>query len=82
MIPESLNEIRLTVYEKINEHVFGLVPPISQNILICMRRIEAQKIIYITVFGMFRLTKSFILAAIGSAFTYDFLIISTFMDQN
>lgn len=82
MIPESLNEIRLIVNEKINEHVFGLVPPISQTILICLRRIETQKIIYITVFGMFRLTKSFILAAIGIAFTYDLLIISTFMDDN
>lgn len=79
MITENFEEIRLTAQEKINEYVFGLNPSISENELMCLRRIETQKTIYINVFGMFLLTKSFILSAIGSIFAYDLLIINTFM---
>lgn len=82
MIPENLNVIRLTAQEKINEHVFGLIPSIPEHVLMCLRRIETQKIICINVFDVFRLTKSFILSAIGSALTYDLLIINTLMIRN
>lgn len=80
-ISENLIEIKLTAHERINEHVFGLIPSIPENILMCLRRIETQKNIYICVGGVFRLTKSFVLSAIGSALTYDLLLISIFMPE-
>lgn len=79
MIPEKLFEIRLTARQIINKHVLGQSPSIVQNVLSCLGRIETEEIIYISVCGMFRLTKTFILTAIGSIFTYDLLIISTFL---
>ena len=79
-IPEKLSEIRLTVRVKINRHVFGLTPPISQSALLCLRRMEMENLIYITVCGTFRLTKSFIFLANGTIFTYDLLIINVFPD--
>lgn len=78
-IPESLHEIRTTVREKINDQVFGLSNYIPQNVLLCLNRMETETTVIITVCGVFRLTKSFILSAIGSVLTYDFLIINTFM---
>ena len=80
MIPESLSEIRQIARERINEHVLSIVPSISKNALLCLRRIETEKIIYVSVYGLFRLTKSFILSATGMIFTYDLLIINTFLD--
>ena len=82
MIPENLNEIKLTARKKINEHFFGVIPPIPENACFCLMRLEREQIIYIDVFGVFRLTKSFILPAIGGILTYDLLIINTFMNQN
>ena len=81
MIPENLNKIRQTAREKINEQVFNLCAWIPQNIFLCLRRIETEKLVYISVFGALRLTKSFILSAVGSIFTYDLLIINTFFNQ-
>ena len=43
VIPENFDEVRLTACEKINEHSFGLIPPISQNALLCLRRMEMEK---------------------------------------
>lgn len=82
MIPENLSEIKLTAREKLKEHVFGLAPIIPQNVLMCLKTIEAEKVVYISVCGLFRLTKGFILPAIGSVFTYDLLIINMLMGQN
>ena len=74
MIPEGLSEIRLSACKRINEHVFGLSPPISQDALCYLKRIEMENIIYVSVCGMFRLTRSFILSAIGAILTYDNLL--------
>lgn len=81
MVQEKQSEIRSTAREKINEHVFGLTLSIPQNVLLCLRRIETETTIYISVCDMFRLSKSFILSAIGAIFTYDLLIISAFADE-
>ena len=81
MIPEGLSEIRLSACKRINEHVFGLSPPISQDALCYLKRIEMENIIYVFVFSMFRLTRSFILSAIGAILTYDLLIINVFLEE-
>ena len=80
MIPENLSEIRQIARERINEHVLNLIPPIPQNALLYLRRMETEEIIYVSVYGLFRLTKSFILSATGMIFTYDLLIINAFLD--
>ena len=82
MITDNLNKIKLTASKKINEYIFGLRASIPQKALLCLKRIEMEKTIYISVFGVFHLTKGFILTAIGSIFTYDLLIINIFMPQN
>lgn len=87
MILENLSEIKLTAREKSKEHVFGLAPLIQQNVLLCLKRIETGKVVYIAIWGLFRLTKCFIcykcfLPAIGSIFTYDLVIISILICLN
>lgn len=52
MIPENLSEIKLTACEKSKEHVFGLAPLISQNALLCLKRIETEKVVYIAICGL------------------------------
>ena len=81
MIPERLSEIRLTARKRINEHVFGLSPPISQDALRYLKRIENENIMYVSVCGVFHLTRSFILSAIGAILTYDLLIINVFLEE-
>ena len=78
MIPKNLHKIRVTAREKINDFVFDSDHSIPQNVMLCLRRIETENVIHITVCDMFSLTKSFILSAIGVIFTYDLLIISAF----
>ena len=79
MIADKMCKIKQTARETINEYNCGLIPPLSQNVLLCLRRIETEKTIHISVYGTFRLTKSFILSAIGIIFTYDLLIINAFL---
>lgn len=79
-IPEELSEIKLAAREIIDEHIFNPVPNMQQNILLYLKRIETGKVTYICVYGLFRLTKSFILSAIAMIFTYDLLIINAFLD--
>ena len=80
-IPENLSEIRLTVRQNINEHVFKLKPPFTKNTLRCLQRIESEEIIYVSVCNMFLLTKSFILTTIGIIFTYCLLFVNAVVSE-
>ena len=81
MIPEKMHDIAVTAREKLNEHACGDVPFIPQNVQLCLRRIETESVTHISVCGLFRLSKSFILTAIGTIFTYDLLIVNIFLSE-
>ena len=81
MIPEKISELKMTAREKINQHIFGCIPPILEHLLLCLKRLETEEIAYISVYGMFRLTKTFILSLIGIILTYELLIINAFPEK-
>lgn len=81
MIPEKLSDIKITAREKLNQHACGTTPYVRANILLCLKRIEAEELIYISVCGLFPLTKSLILSATGAILSYDLLIINVLHDD-
>ena len=81
MVTENMTKVTVTAREILNNYIFGSINSIPQNVLLCLRRIETEKIIYISVCDMFHLTKSFILTAIGFTLTYDLLIISAVTNE-
>lgn len=72
MIPNNFLRIRKTATEFINRHGYGHVA-MKQNIF-CLKRIEREEIMYISVCELFHLTKSFILSALGTILTYGLLV--------
>ena len=58
---------------------------IAENVLLFLRRKDGKKeteeLIYMSVGGLLRLSRSFILTAIRTIFIYDFLIISAFLNN-
>ena len=54
---------------------------IAENAILLRRRVEAEESIYMSVGGVFGLSRSFILTAIGAILTYDLLIISAFLND-
>lgn len=74
MIPENIIEIRRTVKNFLNcscnKHL------ISNENLFFLKRIENEDIVYISICGMFNLTRSYILSAFGIVLTYGLLVIN------
>ena len=81
MVTENMTKVTVTAREILNNYIFGSINSIPQNVLLCLRRIETEKIVYISVCDVFILSKSFILSAIGVALTYDLLIINAFTNE-
>lgn len=74
MIPEKLLQIKKTVREFINGCSYGQF--ITRQNIFYLKRIESEEIVYISVCGLFHLTRSFILSALGGLLTYGLLITS------
>lgn len=74
LIPENLLEIKAIVKNFININRYSQHIP-EQN-LFYLLRIENEDIVYITVCGMFHVTRSYILTALGVMLTYGLLIIN------
>lgn len=72
MIPEKLLQIKKTVSEFINECAYGQF--ITKQNMFYLKRIENEKVVYISVCGLFHFTRSFILSALGGMLTYGLLI--------
>lgn len=74
MIPESITQIKRTVRKypscSNNSHL------ISKQNLFYLNRIENEDIVYISVCGMFNLTRSYILSAFPLVLIYGLLIIN------
>ena len=81
MVTENMTKVTVTAREKVNSHVFGTVNSIPLNVLLCLKRIEKEKIVYVSVCDLFHLSKSFILSAIGITLSYDLLIITALMND-
>lgn len=73
-IPENLLEIKRTVRNFLNS--CGYCHLISKHNLFYLMRIETEDIVYISVCGMFHVTRSYILSALGFLLTYGLLIIN------
>lgn len=73
-IPEKLMEIKRTVRNFLNS--CGYSHSISQQNLFYLTRIETEDIVYVSVCGMFHVTRSYILSALGLLLTYGLLIIN------
>lgn len=74
LIPEKLLEIKTIVKNFINIHRYS--QRISEQNLFYLMRIENEDIVQITICGMFYVTRSYILTALGIMLTYGLLIIN------
>lgn len=74
MIPESLVEIKKMVKKFLNVYRYSIF--LSKENLFYLKRIENEDIVYITICGMFHLTRSYILTALGLMLTHGLLIIN------
>lgn len=71
-IPENLQEVRATVRDIVNG--YGYSHTISQQNLFYLKRIENEDIVYISVCGIFYVTRSYNFSALGLLFTYGLLL--------
>lgn len=74
MIPEKLLEIKATVTDYIDS--CSNTDLISKRNMFYLKRIESKEVVYISVCGMFHVTRNFILSALGLILTYGLLIIN------
>lgn len=73
-ISENLIQIRRTATDYINAWDYGQV--FNRSNWFYLKRIESEEIVYISVCGIFRMTRGFILSALGAVLTYGLLITS------
>lgn len=73
-IPESLQNIKETARELFV--VYGGKNCLPKNVLFYLERMEREDVVYISAYGLFNITKGFILSAVGVTLTYDLLIIN------
>lgn len=74
-IPENLSEVKKTAKKLIFEQG-SKFPTCVDPILFSLKEIEREDILYLDVWGMFNITRGFILSAIGATLTYDLLILN------
>lgn len=74
MIPENFMKIKNTAREFLNKYGFGQF--ITRESLFYLKRIESEKVVFISVSGLFLLTRSVLLSGLGAVLTYGLLIIS------
>ena len=68
---------------KVRKRYLTSITCVAENVLQFLRRIEIEEIIYMFVGGLLCLSRSFILTATGTIFTYDLLIMNAFLhDKN
>lgn len=73
-ISENSIKIKETAQKQLNKKGFRNLLP--QNILIHLKRIEREDILYISACGMFHFTRGFILTTIGITLTYSLFLIN------
>ena len=66
---------------KLRKRYLTSITCIAENVLFRLRKTETEELIHMSICGLFHLSKFFILTAIGTLFTYDFLIINVFLDD-
>ena len=69
------------IKSSVRKRYLSSIACIAENVILLQRRTETAELIYMSVGGLFRLPRLFILTAIGTIFTYDLLIISAFLDD-
>lgn len=72
-IPDNQKIIRITAGELIQEVSSSKS---ETKFLFLLKRIEDMPLVQICPFGMFNVTKSFILSAVGTIFTYELLLVN------
>lgn len=73
MIPENLMRIKNSAREFLNK--YGYDQSITRESMFYLKRIESEKVVYISAGGLFRLTRSVILSGLGAVLSYGLLII-------
>lgn len=74
LIPENIIEIQSIVKNFVNIHRYSHF--ISEQDLFYLTRIENADVVYISVGGMFNVTRSYIMTVLGLMFTYGLVIIN------
>lgn len=72
MIPKEFTKIRKTAREFTNKR--GYSHGVTKQNIFYLKRIESEKVVYISVCELFPLTRSFILSALGTILTYGLLV--------
>ena len=73
-ISENMMEVKRTAREFLNDYTFRHYA--AQQNIYYLKRIENEEVVYLSVCGLFCLTKGFLLSALGAIFTYGLLIIN------
>ena len=73
-ISENMMKVKKTARKFLNDYTYGHFA--SQQNLYYLKRIESEEVVYLSVCGLFCLTKDFLLSALGAIFTYGLLIIN------
>ncbi|GFY62865.1 hypothetical protein TNIN_278951 [Trichonephila inaurata madagascariensis] len=71
-IPENMSKVKATVEVMLDENTF--LSTDEKKAQFFLKRIEKKSVIYLSVFGMVDLKRSFLLSAFGTLFTYGILI--------
>ena len=69
----------MTGREKVNEYIFGFILPTPEYFFLCLRRIKAAKIIYVSIDDAFSFTKYFFLSVFGTIFTHEIFIVKVLL---
>lgn len=75
-IAENSLDIKKTVQDKLNEFSYKEKLSFPESVIKCLERIEKSEIPYMSVCGLFVISRGFILTATGAALTYGLLIIN------
>ena len=80
MIPENLIRIKDTVKDFVNGNSSRQF--ITKQTMFYLHRIENEESLHISACGLFNLTRSFILSALGAVLTYGLLIMTLGLKHN